>query len=102
MTCLIFCPMYGGSACHLRCSSCSWMGRYSRQQRQKSAWCTSDMCLKNHFMLDHSPHSSHCFRTLPDLTRPALSSSTPGFRPEGGTDDCREGKIHYSEQVHYI
>ena len=38
---------------------------------------TSDMCLKNHLMLDHCPHNSHCFRTLPDLTRPALSSSTP-------------------------
>ena len=26
-------------------------------------------------MFDHSPHSSHCLRTFPDLTRPALSSS---------------------------
>ena len=35
------------------------------------------MCLKNHLMLDHCPHNSHCFRTFPDLTRPALSNSTP-------------------------
>ena len=53
------------------------MGRYSLQHLQKSARCTSDMCLKNHLMLDHWPQSSHCFRTFPDLTRPALSSSTP-------------------------
>ena len=44
------------------------------------------MCLKNHLMFDHWPQSSHCFLTLPDLTRPALSNSTglPGM----GAADC--------------
>ncbi len=73
----IFCPIYGGSAWNRLCSSCSWMGRYSRQHRQNNALCISLICLKNHLILDHWPHNSHCFRTLPLLTRPALSSSTP-------------------------
>ena len=43
---------------------CSSLGRYSLQHLQNRAWWTSDICLKNHFILDHSPHSSHCFRTF--------------------------------------
>ena len=44
-------------------SLCSSLGRYSLQHLQNRAEWTSDICLKNHLILDHSPHSSHCFRT---------------------------------------